>query len=882
MDKKYNLKKKEKDIYNFWEKNNLFKPNILKNKKKNFSIIMPPPNITGNLHIGHAFQQTIMDIIIRYNKFLNKNTLWLMGTDHAGIATQILVENYIKKKYKKINKNILNKELLKWKKKYEKKINKQTKILGSSVDWSRTCFSLDKNFSNAVNTAFTILFKNKLIYKDKRIIHWDIKIKTVLSDLEIKNKKKKKKNYFIKFKILNKKKYLLIQTTKPEYILGITAIGINIKKKKYKKFINKYAINPINNYYIPIIGIKKTKKNKKYIKIIPGHNFNDFYIYKKYKLNIINIFSLNGFIKKKIKIYNYKWKKIKNNSNIKKNNKIFKNLNYIKVRKKIIKILKKKNKIKKIKKKYVNITYSNKSNSITIPIVTNQWYLKTKKLAQKSIKIIKEKKIKFLPKKYKNLFFYWMKNIKDWCISRQINWGHKIPVWYDKKNNMYVEKNIKNIKKIHNINIKKLTQDKNVLDTWFSSSLWSFASLGWPNKNTEFKMFHPIDIVISGYDIIFFWISRMIMMTLYLVKKKNISQIPFKKVFITGLIRDENGKKMSKSLGNVINPIDIINGITLKELIKNKIKNLIKNNIINKKKIIKNTKKKFPKGIKPYGIDALRFNLASLSTSKLTINFDIKKLNFSFNYCNKLWNACRYIYILLKKKKILLKKNIKIIKKKLLIIEYWIIKSLNKLKNKYNKYIKKLRFDLLCKLISKFLKEKFCDWYLESIKIYIKNKNKYKYNINILLNTLNTILVLSHPITPFLTEYFWQKFKNFYKKNNLISIMHEKILCINNKEHFKNKVKIKIFKLIKEIIISIRKLKNKLNIKRNKLKYIKLIILNINLIEKKYLLKNKYLFKIINIKKIFLFKIKNLKKNLKRKIIYSFKINKYNKKIYII
>ncbi len=845
--------KKEKNIYKFWIKNKLFNPKK-KYSKKNFSIIMPPPNITGKLHIGHAYQQTIMDIIIRYKKMCGYNTLWIMGTDHAGISTQIIVENYLKNKKKSYSKKKLKKELWKWKQKYEKIINKQTKMLGSSIYWKHTPFTLDKNFSYSVNKSFIKLYTNKLIYKSYNIINWDIKNNIVLSDLEIYKKKKKIKQYFIKYKIVNTNDYIIIPTTKPENILANTYILINPKNNKQKKLINKYVINPINNIKLQIILNKKIKIKKKYfcINITPGHNKKHFNINQKYKFNIINILKNNGNIKNKFDIYTYKGKKTKYNIKCK-----YKNLN----KKKIIKILKNKNNIYKIKKIKKNIYLNIKNNHKIINILKKQWYLKTKYISKKAIKYVKKKKIKFIPHKYKNLFYKWMKNIKDWCISRQINWGHKIPIWYDNKNNKYLGYNIKYIIKKYKLKNLKLKQDKNVLDTWFSSSLWTFSCLGWPKKTKLFNFFHPINVIVSGYDIIFFWISRMIMITLFLIKKNKKSVIPFKKVFITGLITDENGKKMSKSIGNVIDPNHIINGISKNQLIKQRIKYLINNK--NKKKIILDTKKNFPNGIQKYGTDVLRYKLASISNLKLKINFDFKKLINSYNYCNKLWNLSKYIIYFNKN----YKKNFNY-NNKILLIDYWIIYNFNIFLKKYHKSIKLFRFDLLCNELKKFLKNKFCDWYLELFKqTLIYNKENYFTIQNIKYIFIN-IIKLSHPVIPFITEYIWNKIKIIYTNHNK-SILLEKLPKIKYK-NFNNIYYIKIFNLIKKIIIYFRKTKIKIK---------NLIIINLNFYKTNILIKNKYLLNkfiknIYFIKKNNFIKFKNKNKHIK---IYSI-----NNKTYVI
>ncbi len=851
-----NILIKEKNIYKFWLKNKLFNPNNKNIKhKKNFSIIMPPPNITGNLHLGHAYQQAIMDLIIRYKKMSGFNTIWLTGIDHAGISTQIIVENYLKKKYKIYDKKKLIKELWKWKYKYEYKIYKETKLLGNSIFWKSKKFTLDKNYSKAVKKAFIILYKKKLIYQDYKIINWDVKIKTVLSDIEIYKKKKKVKQYFIKYKLYNtKNKYIIIPTTKPELLLSNTAILTNDKTIKKYKFI----INPINNIKLPII-LKKKKNIKYYINLTPGHKISHFKKAKKKKINIINILKKNGNLKKKINILNYKCIKIKNNiKNIYKN------------KKQIIKFLINNKYIYKTIKIIKPVSYSTKTNTKIIKILTKQWFLKMKSLTKNCFKYIKYKKIIFIPNKYKNLLFSWIKNIQDWCISRQICWGHKIPIWYDKFKKIYLGYNKKHIIKKYNLNKNiYLKQDINILDTWFSSSIWTLTSLGWP-KNFSHK-FHPINLIVSGFDIIYFWIARMIIITPLLLNK-SYNLIPFKKVLITGLITDENGNKMSKSTGNIITPKDIIYGISLKNLIIKRTKYLIKNNL--KKKIINNTKKYFPNGIPAYGTDILRYTLYNISSNKLKINFNFQFLKNSYNFCNKLLNISKFIIKFFKNNKNLnynikniINFNYKYIKKNL--INYWILYKFNKLLKQYKKLIKNFKFQKLCIKIQKFLITIFCNWFIELFKKIFKYK-KSKYisinNLIILKIVFINIILINHPIIPFLTEYIWKKIifiNNIFNKKKP-SILSYKIIKYINYSKYKNKKTIYIFNIIKNIIKILKK--NKINNIK------KLIIINLSKTEKKIIKKNIYLLKIYYIKKI---KFKIIKKLNKFKNIINIKNNIY-------
>lgn len=817
----YFPEKIEKKIYNFWEKNSYFTPknNI---KKKNFCIVMPPPNITGSLHMGHAFQHTIMDIIIRYNRMQGKNTLWQVGIDHAGIATQIVVEDKLLRKTGKnryfYGKKKFIKKIWDWYKKYKNIIFNQMRRLGNSVFWENKRFTLDYNYSKSVKNVFIFLYKNNLIYKRKKISNWDIKLQTVISDIEVKHKKIKGKMWYIKYLIfknvkkknINSDKYIVVGTTRPETLLGDVAIIINPNDFRYKKFIGYYAIVPLVNRIIPIISDKYAdiEKGTGCVKITPGHDFNDYKIGIKYNLPIINFMNKDGTIRKKSKIYN-------NNGFLTNyyNNfipKIFHNLDRLIVRKKIINIFKKKKILKKINTDTLTVPYGERSGVLIEPILTNQWYLSVDKLSKIAKNAIKKNKIIFIQKKYKKNFFYWVKNINDWCISRQLWWGHKIPVWYDNFNNIYVGKNKKNIRKKYFISKKiKLYQDSNVLDTWFSSSLWTFASLGWPKITNLFKNFHITDVIVSGFDIIFFWIIRMIMITMYIIKNsKKKSTVPFKNIYITGLIRDSKGKKMSKSKGNVIDPLDLIDGISFKKLIKKRSLNIIDKNEI--KKIYKNTKKYFPNGINAIGTDSLRFIFCKLSTNNNFINFDFQKLKSCRNFCIKLWNASRFVLINLNNLNIFFKKK----KYFISIIDKWIFIKFNKIIKKYRNYLNNYRFDYAVNILYNFFKNNFCDWYLELCKPIIYSNEKYKIGtIYTMLYILELILRLAHPILPFLTEYIWKKLKKF------LCISGNTIMLQKFPKYKKNILKkkkiLKSINLLKKIIISLRKIRLHTGIKNN-------------------------------------------------------------------
>ncbi|QCI21085.1 valine--tRNA ligase [Buchnera aphidicola (Hyperomyzus lactucae)] len=823
MEKIYNPKNIEESLYNFWEKNGFFKPDH--SKKRTFCIMMPPPNITGSLHMGHAFQQTIMDILIRYQRMKGKNTFWQVGTDHAGIATQILIEQKIfleeNKSKKDYSREDFIKKVWKWKRQSNNIVTNQMRRLGISVDWNHEKFTLDPDISIAVRKAFILLYKNNLIYQKKRLVHWDSKLETVISDLEVDHRLIKGKKWLIRYQIIqsntaisddSKIKYLVVSTTRPETLLADTAIAIHPKNDKYNKLIGQFVRCPLINRVIPIISDEYAdiEKGTGCVKITPAHDFNDYKVGYRHKLPMINIFSFDGRIKSVAEVYNYKGDISNEYSRSIPDE--FQNLDILSARIKIIKAVQQLGLLENIEECNIVTPFSDRSGVIIEPMLTNQWYLKTSKLAKVALKAVKDKKIKFIPKQYETMYSSWMKNIEDWCISRQLWWGHRIPVWYDDQKNIYIGQNEKEIRKEYSLSENiLLTQDNDVLDTWFSSGLWTFSTLGWPKKTTFLKLFHPTNILVSGFDIIFFWIARMIMLTMYFIKdEKGIPEVPFKNVYITGLIRDEDGNKMSKSKGNVIDPLDMIDGISLNALIKKRTSNLLQPNLSTK--IIKCTIKQFPQGIPPNGTDALRFTFSALASSTRDIKWDMNRLKGYRNFCNKLWNASRFVLINTKNHIFLTVS----VKEKMLLINKWILIELNNTIKLYCHSLDTYRFDIAANILYDFVWNVFCDWYLEFAKIVIKigsSEDIYSTK-NILVHVLELILRLAHPIIPFITEIIWQRIK-------LIKNIKDKTIMLKdfpkyNNQLCDNKTLLHI-NFIKSIVIFLRNIRINMNISATKL-----------------------------------------------------------------
>ena len=726
MDKRYNPTEVEEKWVEIWSNE------VVSNEssKESFSQVIPPPNVTGTLHMGHSFQYAIMDFYTRYNHMSGKKAHWQVGTDHAGIATQMVVENNLSKKNidrKDLGREKFLQEVWKWKDFSEDKIQSQIKRLGSTVDWNKYRFTLDDKFSKAVNKAFVDLYRNKKIYRGYRLVNWDPSLKTAVSDLEVVRQEKKGTIWYIKYPIDSSDKFITVATTRPETLFGDMAIAVNPNDERYKDLIGKYALLPFVERKLPIIGddYVDMEFGTGCLKITPAHDFNDYEIGKKYCLHekdnkVYMSKNIDDF--EPINIFNQDaW----TNNNVPK---LFENLDRFKVRKLVIKELTELKLLEKEEEYDVSIPRGERSNIVIEPRLSHQWYVKTSEMAEKANMEVKKGNIKFHPNNWIKTYFNWMDNIEDWCISRQIWWGHRIPAWYDDNGNIYVGKNEEDVRNYYKLDAIDLKQDEDVLDTWFSSSLWPFGSLGWPEKTDDFKSFFPTSLLVTGFDIIFFWVARMIMMSIEFTGK-----IPFKDVYVTGLIRDENGQKMSKSKGNIIDPIDLIYGISIEDLVEKRTSNLMQEGIA--EKIERKTRKQFPNGIESYGTDALRMTFYSLATHTKDISFEFGRLKGFRNFCTKMWNAARFIDGYPNEKDKFKAENDH---------DKWIYDEFSKAKKQINKNISDYRLDFAVNEIYEFFWNKFCDVYIEQCKKSGETSN--------LRPLLKEILQLVHPFAPFITE----------------------------------------------------------------------------------------------------------------------------------
>lgn len=742
MDKTYSPQDIEQRWYQQWEAEGYFEPS---GEGESYCIMIPPPNVTGTLHMGHAFQDTVMDALIRYHRMKGNNTLWQPGTDHAGIATQMLVERQLNAQGKTrhdLGREKFIERVWEWKEESGGTITKQLRRLGASPDWSRERFTMDDGLSEAVGDVFERLYDEGLIYRGKRLVNWDTVLHTALSDIEVLNEEENGHMWHFRYPLADDAgnptdEFLVVATTRPETMLGDSAVAVHPEDLRYQHLIGKFVKLPLVGRLIPIVGDEYAdpEKGTGCVKITPAHDFNDYEVGKRHDLEVINIFDDSAAI---------------NEQGPEK----YQGLDRFVARKQIVADLDELGLLDDVKAHSLQVPRGDRSGSVIEPYMTDQWYVKIAPLAGPAIEAVESGRIKFVPDNYKNMYFSWMNDIQDWCISRQLWWGHRIPAWYDESGKVYVGKDADTVIAKYNLSTETvLRQDNDVLDTWFSSALWPFSTLGWPDNTDALKTFYPTNVLVTGFDIIFFWVARMIMFGLKFMD----GEVPFKEVYMHGLVRDSDGQKMSKSKGNVIDPLDVIDGISLPDLLEKRTTNLMQDH--KRDSIAKSTKQQFPDGIPAYGTDALRFTFATQATSGRDVRFDLHRIEGNRNFCNKLWNAARYVQMQTDGKEIGLNNP----DRELSQADRWIISRLQHTATEVAEHFDKYRFDLAAKALYEFSWNEYCDWYLELSKPVLfaddVSENAKQGTRHTLVSVFESLMRLLHPIMPFITEEIWQSMK---------------------------------------------------------------------------------------------------------------------------
>ena len=734
MDKTYDPHSIEQRWYETWEREGYFAPS---GNGKPYCIMIPPPNVTGSLHMGHAFQDTLMDALTRYHRMRGDNTLWQPGTDHAGIATQMVVERQLNSEdltRHDIGREKFIERIWEWKHESGGTITRQLRRMGSSVDWSRERFTMDKGLSRAVNETFVKLHEEGLIYRGKRLVNWDPVLHTAVSDLEVVSEEESGHLWHMRYPLADGSGHLVVATTRPETMLGDTAVAVHPDDERYQSLIGKTIRLPLTEREIPVIADDYVDREfgTGCVKITPAHDFNDYEMGKRHNLPIINILTVDASINDEV-ASNYT------------------GMDRFEARKRIVEDLEKLGLMEKVEDHKLMVPRGDRSGAVVEPYLTDQWFVKIAPLAEPAIKAVEDGDIRFVPDNWKNTYFEWMRNIQDWCISRQIWWGHRIPAWYDEAGNIYVGRSEKETREKHGLGDELvLKQDNDVLDTWFSSALWPFSTLGWPDNTEALKTFYPTSVLVTGFDIIFFWVARMIMMGL-----KFMDEIPFREIYIHGLVRDAHGQKMSKSKGNVLDPIDLIDGIELETLVAKRRAGLMQPKMADR--IEKVTRKDFPDGIPAFGTDALRFTFAALASTGRDINFDLGRIEGYRNFCNKLWNAARYVLMNTEDRDCGQKGG----DVQLSAADRWIISLLQKTEQEVTRGIENYRFDLAAQAIYTFIWDEYCDWYLELSKPVLTNPDSPEAALRgarrTLVQVMETVLRLIHPLTPYISEEIWQR-----------------------------------------------------------------------------------------------------------------------------
>ena len=764
MDKTYNPSDIEQSLYQEWEQKGFFKPS---GQGDSYSIVIPPPNVTGSLHMGHAFQHTIMDALTRYKRMDGFNTLWQVGTDHAGIATQMVVERKLaaegETSRKELGREKFVEKVWDWKGESGGTITQQMRRLGNSVDWDRERFTMDPGLSKAVEKVFIDLYNEDLIYRGKRLVNWDPKLQTAISDLEVENKDKKGHMWHFRYPLADGQttkggeNYLVVATTRPETLLGDTAVAVNPADERYKDLIGKEVLLPLVNRRIPIVGDEHAdmEKGTGCVKITPAHDFNDYEVGKRHQLPMINVLDFVGNIRNEAEVFNTNGEAADVYSTELPEE--FRGLERFVARKAVVAAMEELDHLDEIKEHDLTVPYGDRGGVVIEPMLTDQWYVRVESMTKVATEAVENGDIEFVPKQYENMYFAWMRDIQDWCISRQLWWGHRIPAWYDENGKVYVGNSEAEVRAANGLaDDVYLRQDDDVLDTWFSSALWTFSTMGWPDNVEDLKTFHPTDVLVTGFDIIFFWVARMIMMTMHFIKDENGKpQVPFKTEYVTGLIRDENGDKMSKSKGNVIDPLDIIDGISLDDLVQKRTGNMMQPQLA--QKIEKSTRKQFPDGMENSGTDALRFTLSALASTGRDISWDMKRLEGYRNFCNKLWNASRYVLMNTEEHDCGVNGG----ELEYSLADRWIQGQLQQTVKTVRDHLDSYRFDLAATTMYEFTWNQFCDWYLELTKpvIFKGNEAQQRATRKTLIEVLETLLRVMHPVMPFITETIWKRVK---------------------------------------------------------------------------------------------------------------------------
>jgi valyl-tRNA synthetase len=745
MDKTYDPEQIEKRLYAFWEQEGLFSPS---GEGPPYCIMIPPPNVTGTLHMGHAFQDTIMDALIRFHRMLGRDTLWQPGMDHAGIATQMVVERQLNAEgltRTGIGRDAFVEKVWEWKDHSGNTIGRQLRRLGSSVDWSRERFTMDEGLSHAVTEVFVRLYREGLIYRGKRLVNWDPVLHTALSDLEVLSQEESGHLWHFRYPLADAQGHLIVATTRPETMLGDTAVAVHPDDDRYQHLVGKMLDLPLTDRQIPVIAddYVDPEFGSGCVKITPAHDFNDYEVGERHGLEKINIFDIDAVINESAPA-------------------AFRGLDRFEARRQVVEAMDELGCLDKIEDHQLMVPRGDRSGAVVEPYLTDQWYVAVESLAKPAIDAVEEGRIRFVPENWSKTYFEWMRNIQDWCISRQLWWGHRIPAWYDEEGHIFVAQSADEAMSLahekHRKNVS-LKQDEDVLDTWFSSALWPFSTLGWPDKTPELERYYPTSVLVTGFDIIFFWVARMIMMGL-----KFMDDVPFHEVYIHGLIRDHDGQKMSKSKGNVLDPLDLIDGIELPELIRKRTTGLMQPHLA--ERIKTSTETQFPDGIPAFGTDAVRFTFAALATTGRDIRFDLGRVEGYRNFCNKLWNASRYVVMNTDGQDCGPAGEMEFS-----LADRWIRSRFGRTVDTVMDSFACYRLDLAARAIYEFTWNEFCDWYLELSKPILQSEDssdaERRGTRRTLVEILEALLRLIHPVMPFISEEIWKKVAPLAKVDGL-------------------------------------------------------------------------------------------------------------------